>query len=329
MSQRTNSLLPAAWMISAALCFASMGAMTHAVGSRCDWLLIAFIRIFCTFVFSVALALLGGARLVFWKPPTLWWRSIAGTISVACTFYALTRLPVADVLTLTNTYPLWIVLTTFFKGGGGGRLTDLACVVCGVFGVAVIQQPHGAGGGDSGAVLIALVASVTTAIAMLGLHRLKDVDARAVVAHFSGLASLSLALWLLFAHPLASADIPRDIGPIALLLGVGISGTLGQVLLTKAYASGPPAKIAVLSLTQVLFGLVFDVTLQGRRLTPSSLLGFAMVLGPTAWVTSRAARRPRPGSDLEMELEVATELETDRPIAGGVEPTAPKPSVGT
>ena len=31
---------------------------------------------------------------------------------------------------------------------------------------------------------------------MLGLHRLREVDARAVVAHFSGLASLVLSVWV-------------------------------------------------------------------------------------------------------------------------------------
>ena len=320
MSHRTKSLLPAAWMISAAFCFATMGAMTHAVGSQCDWLLIAFIRIFSTFVFSTALALVSGVRLVVWKPRTLWWRSIAGTISVACTFYALTRLPVADVLTLTNTYPLWIVLTTFLSGRRGGKLMDLACVACGILGVVLIQQPHGAGPGDASGVVVALMASVTTAIAMLGLHRLKDVDARAVVAHFSGLASLSLALWLLLAHPAASASV-IDARSALLLFGVGLSGTAGQVLLTKAYASGPPSKIAVLSLTQVVFGLGFDITLQGRQLTLPSLLGFVMVLGPTAWVTSRAARRPRPTAE--------PPVGPSRPLASGAEVAAVKQRVAT
>ena len=101
---------PAAWMVTAAFSFASMGALAHALGPRCDWFLTAFIRILCTFVFSVGLARLAGAGLVLWRPRTLWVRSISGTISLLCSFYALSRLPVADVLTLTNTYPLWIVL---------------------------------------------------------------------------------------------------------------------------------------------------------------------------------------------------------------------------
>jgi drug/metabolite transporter (DMT)-like permease len=290
MDQRPNSLLPAAWMISAAFCFATMGALAHEAGSRCDWLVIAFIRIFCTLVFTLMLAAAGGVQLFLWRPRTLWWRSIAGTISVACTFYALTRLPVADVLTLTNTYPLWIVLTTFIGGRRGGRLIDLGCVACGVLGVVLIQQPHGAGPGSGGAVAIALLGSVTTAIAMLGLHRLKGVDARAVVAHFSGLASVATALWLVLARPVAEMVASLDLHATLLLLGVGITGTAGQLLLTKAYASGPPAKIAVLSLTQVVFGLGYDVFLKDRRLTWPTLVGFVMVLGPTAWITSRAAR---------------------------------------
>jgi len=291
MSNRSNSLLPAVWMISAAFCFASMGAMTHAVGSRCDWLLIAFIRIVCTFIFSVGLARAAGARLVVWKPRTLWMRSVAGTISLTCTFYALTRLPVADVLTLTNTYPLWIVLMSFRDGTKRNRWADLACVVCGVLGVVLIQRPEASGHGDVVAVLIALGASVTTAIAMLGLHRLREVDARAVVAHFSGLASLTLAVWLLFAHPIAASALAMDGWVIWLLLGVGLTGTLGQVFLTRAYAFGSPSKIAVLSLTQVVFGMGFDVTFLGRQLTFTTLVGFAMVLGPTAWITTRSAAR--------------------------------------
>ncbi|WP_165071626.1 DMT family transporter [Paludisphaera rhizosphaerae] len=317
MKPPSNSLLPAAWMISAAFCFATMGAMAHAVGPHCDWLLVAFIRIFCTFVFSVMLAVAGGAKLVLWKPRTLWWRSISGTISVACTFYALTHLPVADVLTLTNTYPLWIVLTGFLHGRRGGMATDLACVLCGVLGVVLIQQPHGAGKGDMGAVGIALLASVTTAIAMLGLHRLKDVDARAVVAHFSGLASVSLALWLLFVHPMTAEGYSVGLVPGLLLLGVGVFGTFGQVLLTKAYASGPPAKIAVLSLTQVVFGLGYDVLLQGRQLTLPSLLGFVMVLGPTAWVTSRAARRARSAPEAPRPKPAVAEIVAPKQRAVG------------
>jgi len=290
MDSRIKSLLPATWMITAAFFFATMGALAHAVGARCDWLLVAFIRIACTFVFSIALAWGSGARLVLWTPRTLWMRSTAGTLSLICTFYALTHLPIADALTLTNTYPLWIVLVSSRLGDGAGWRTDLSCVLSAVLGVVLIQTPYLSGSGDGGAVLSALAASFATAVAMMGLHRLRSVDARAVVAHFSGLASLVLATLLVFERPQAF-DSSLDRSAAALLLGVGLCGTVGQVLLTRAFASGPPARISVLSLTQVVFGLGYDLILQTRRLTVATLLGFVMVVAPTAWIMLRAARR--------------------------------------
>lgn len=287
VAERTGRL-PAAWMIIAAFCFAAMGSLTHRVGARCDWLLIALIRISCTFVFSVGLAWSGGARLVLWEPRTLWVRSVAGTISLVCSFYALTRLPVADVLTLTNTYPLWIVALSFRHWRHGEIGVDLACVLAGVTGVALIQRPYLSGKGDI-AVIVALIGSFTTAVAMLGLHRLRGVDARAVVAHFSGLATLALALWIGTGHPIASTG-RIDANATAMLLGVGLTGTIGQVLITKAFASGPPARISVLSLSQVVFALAFDMAIEGRVLTPSTFAGFLLVLVPTCWITLHAGR---------------------------------------
>jgi len=288
MGPELKDRLPALWMITAAFCFASMGALADALGPRCDWLVVALIRIFCTFVFSVELAWMGRARLVLWTPRTLWIRSGAGTITLVCTFYALTRLPVADVLTLTNTYPLWIVLLSLRRLSRGEIGIDLLCVFSGVVGVILIQLPYLSGKGDA-AVLVALFASFTTAVAMLGLHRLRDVDACAVVAHFSGLASLVLALWV-FVHPRIASASTLDATTVLMLLGVGLTGTMGQVLLTKAFAWGAPARISVLSLSQVVFAMAFDMTLGGRVLTLSTLLGFVLVLTPTAWITMHAGR---------------------------------------
>jgi drug/metabolite transporter (DMT)-like permease len=277
---------PAVWMITAAFCFASMGALTHAIGPRCDWLLIALFRIICTFVLSMSLAWLGQARLVLWSPRTLWVRSGAGTISLLCSFYALTRLPVADVLTLTNTYPLWIVLFSLRQLKRSEIGIDLLCVGAGILGVVLIQRPYLSGQANVAA-LVALFGSVTTAIAMLGLHRLRDVDAPAVVAHFSGLASLVLALWVSF-YPRPVSSSTLESATILWLLGVGLTGTMGQVLITRAFASGPPSRISVLSLTQVVFAMGYDIAIEGRVLTASTLSGFLLVLGPTAWITLHA-----------------------------------------
>jgi drug/metabolite transporter (DMT)-like permease len=276
------------WMLGGAFALATMATMAHALANRCDWLLIALVRIFLTFVFSVGLARMAGARLVVWRPRTLWVRSLAGTCSLGCTFFALARLPVAEVLTLTNTYPIWIVLLSWLRMRRAPALFDVLGVASGVVGVALIQRPHLSGSGQTFAAGVALAGSLATAVAMLGLHRLKEIDPRAVVAHFSGVASVLSGAWLLVRRePLGSEAMSAS--SIVLLLGIGLTGTIGQVLLTRAYAAGPPTKVAMIALTQVIFGMIFDVALWGRSLSAETLLGTALVLAPAALLTRRAA----------------------------------------
>ena len=293
----TDPARPAVWMISSALLFAMMGALTHGLGPRCDWLTIALVRAGFMFVFAVGLARAAGAKLVVWRPRTLWMRSLAGSFSLVCSFYALTRprMPIGDVLTLTNTYPLWILMLTWLALREAPRGVELVGVASGLVGVALIEQPHL--DTDHLGATVALLSSFSTAVAMIGLHRLRNVDTRAVVAHFAGVASLVAVIWLVLrswgpSGPGSSSTAPHvvpvlDPVNLAMLAGVGITGTLGQIFLTKAYAAGAPARVAVLSLTQVVFATGFDVLLWNRVLPPSTLAGMVLVLAPTAWLLRR------------------------------------------
>jgi len=278
-------------MISGALCFAVMGTLAHALGSRCDWLTIALVRVAFMFASALAAARVAGAGLVFWRPGSLWPRSLAGSFSLVCTFYALTRLPVGDVLTLTNTYPLWVFALACLEFRRRPSAADSLGVVCGLAGVALIGRPHL--GGDGRAAAVALAGSLGTAVAMVNLHRLRGVDPRAVVAHFAGVATVILGGWSLArgfrAVPGASLAPAGSVDASVLLMlaGVGLTGTVGQIFLTKAYAAGPPTRVAVLGLTQVVFGVGFDALVWRRALGPVTLAGTALVLVPTAWLLAR------------------------------------------
>lgn len=289
---------PVVWMLCGAFLFATMSALTHALGTRCDWLVVALVRAAIMFCATGLTAWLSGVRLVLWNPPTLWMRSLAGSFSLVCNFFALTRLPVADALTLNNTYPLWIVILAWWQLRQRPAMADLLSVAAGTAGVVLVQQPH-LSSGNNLAALVALISSFATAVAMLGLHRLKDIDPRAVVTHFAGVASAVALAWFCLRGGLKAMTWHPDTTTLLMLLGVGATGTVGQVFLTKAYAAGPPSRVAVIGLSQVAFALGFDVLLWSRALTPLTLLGFALVLAPTGWILSRAGRRPTVGETRE------------------------------
>jgi drug/metabolite transporter (DMT)-like permease len=266
-----------------------MGTLSHGVGARCDWLIIALFRALTMLTTAVFLVKVSGTHLVFWKPRTLWVRSLAGSFSLICNFYAYQHLHVADAITLMNVHPLWIVLITAVMLHRWPALAEILGVTCGLAGVVIIESPqlHG----ERLAAILALLSSASSAVAMLGLHRLRHVDPRAIVAHFAGVASLISAtgLFLLWQSG-ATIHCEPSGSMFGRLLAIGASGTFGQILLTKAYAAGTPAKVATVGLVQVVFAMIFDVLLWDRKLTPEMLLGFALVLVPTTWLSLRRTR---------------------------------------
>lgn len=269
-------------MLCGSFFFALMATLTHALRDDYDWQVIAFARGFLALVFALALARAAGVKLVLWRPHTLWMRSIAGSVSMVCTFYSFPRLPVADVLTLTNTFPIWVAVLSWPVLQEAPPPQVWVSVACSVLGVALIQQPNFARGNYTA--LIALVASVATAFAMMGLHRLHGIDARAIVVHFSAVSLFFCGTAYFLCEHTAPTHHPWSARPLLMLLGVGVAATVGQLFLTKAFAAGSPAKVSVVGLTQVVFALVFNVFEQEQVLDAGRLAGIALVTAPTAWM---------------------------------------------
>ena len=137
-----NPVLPYAWMLFGCLAFSVMAALIHA--PRPDLRLADYRRDRApalALVFATVLTLHAGVKLVFLRPRTFWMRSMAGSVSLVCTFYALARLPVADVLTLTNVFPIWVALLSGQSGRAareGSLDRDRAWHLTGV---VLVQQP--------------------------------------------------------------------------------------------------------------------------------------------------------------------------------------------
>ncbi len=287
-----NSVLPYGWMFFGAIAFSVMAALAHALGQTCSWQFIAAWRTGLACLFATMLTLHAGAKLVFLHPRTLWIRSISGSVSLVCTFFALTKLPVADVLTLTNVFPIWVALLSWPLLHEAPSKEAWIAIGVALVGVALVQQPHFETASKLPAAM-ALVSSFSTAISMLGLHRLQQLDPRAIVAHFSAVAFVVClgAMWLL-PNDAPSGALALDDVSILMLLGVGICATTGQIFLTKAFAAGPPAKVSVVALTQVGFGMLFDVLVWGHHFSRVTLAGMVLVMAPTAWLLISQGKVP-------------------------------------
>jgi drug/metabolite transporter (DMT)-like permease len=170
-------------------------------------------------------------------------------------------------------------------------LKMVAAILVGVLGVVLVEQPHLESGNPG--VYSALAAAVMTAVAMLGLHSLRGIDPRAIVVHFSGVATV-VCVAAYFAAPLVASPLKHDPadaadpGVLLKLTGMAVSATAGQLFLTLAFGGGAPAKVSVVGLSQIVMGLVFDTILWGREVNAAALAGTALVIAPTAWLLTTA-----------------------------------------
>ncbi len=277
------------FMLLSSLAFATMGAFSHLAGERCDWQLVAVARSSLAFIFTLGLALASGTRLVLFRPALLWVRSVAGSVGVLFAFYALTHLPVSTALTLSNTVPVWVTLLAWPVLGDRPRAGQWGAVALGIAGIVLIQRPEA--GGDRLAAALALANALSTSVSMIGLNRLAGVDARAVVTHFSGVATVFTFAFLLGSGGRADYAPLREAFVLALLLGVGLAATVGQLAMTRAFALGNAPRVSVVALMQVVFALAFDLLFWRRAFGPLVVLGIALVVAPSAWLMLRSPLR--------------------------------------
>lgn len=291
ISMSRSGLLPYIWMLLGASFFACMAAFARALRDDVDWQWIAIARTGLAMLFAATMAVIARKQLVFFRPAKLWMRSIAGSVSLVCGFYAMTHYPISEVLTLTNMFPLWVAILSLPLLGEWPPVDVWPALAFGLIGVVLIQQPQPQFGQGHIAVAAAVLSSFTSAIAMIGLHKVREIDPRAIVAHFSAVA-LACCVASLFLFPRQHA-LAIDGRTVLLLLGVGASATIGQLFLTMAFSAGPPARVSVVGLSQVGIMMLFEMVIWRRTFDTYTLLGIFLVMAPTAWTLLRGTARAK------------------------------------
>ncbi len=273
-------------MLLSAFCFALMGAFTHGLSGAFDWRIIAFARASINFIFVAALARSTGKPLIFFSAPaSLWNRSVAGTLSIFGTFYVFSKLPIPEATSILNTMPLWMALLVAFVSKETLPRSIWIAVVCGIAGVFFIQQPHF----DSGniAVLIGLSGAFFASIAMYNLHRTKNIHPTTVVAHFTLVASIITFFVMLPKLGTLFNNAHYSPAIIIALIGVGASGTVAQLAMTRAYVTGNPTLNSSVGLAQVVFATLIDILLWNRSFDAGTVIGIVLITVPTTLFMAR------------------------------------------
>ena len=283
---KNSTLQPYLWILISGFVFSWMAILSKHAGESVSWQVVALARCAIPLVLIAAWAKWDGAKLIVLGSRVLWMRSLAGSCSLVGSFYLLasvheTNLQLTDIYAVCNIFPIWVALLSWPMLGRFPSGIVWLSIVCSILGVMLIQGAELQTGNH--AVLLVVAVSIFTALAMLGLNQLKDLDPRTIVVHFSAVA-LVVAILCSFVFAWKEPKTPVTLLTLAELVGIGVTASVGQFFLTKAFTAGDPARMSVASLSQFAFVAVLDFVLLNPVLDWHKVVGIPLILGPTVWL---------------------------------------------
>ncbi len=267
------------WMLVAALGFAIMGTLVKIGAAKFTSAELVFYR--SAFGLLVIYAYIFVKRLPL-KTPVLakhMSRALVGFASLVLFFYAIAHLPLATAITLNYTSPLFLALFMPFllqkehKISLAKRRLYFATVL-GFIGVVLLLKPtfHSE---DNLAGALGLLSGVGAALAYVHvkqLGNLNEPDWRTVY-YFTLISTIGGGIWMLLHHftPINWQDMP-------LLLGLGVSATIAQLALTRAYRTGNTLTVASLAYVTVVLASLFGILLWQEQLSLSEWLAIGLII---------------------------------------------------
>lgn len=281
-------------MAASATLFALMNFFAKLASGTAPWATVAMVRALVGAGVALAVAYLRGSSLAVVDRKALFWRSVFGTISMVCTFYALSSrsLPLGDTVTLLNLTPVFLaLLAPIFLREKTQALVAVAIAVAlvgvvfvlhptAVFGGALPAVHDAAGPSRPAAAVFAVLASFFASIAMMLLRRVGQNESPEVIAvYFSLFAALVIGL---FSLGDLRAPSPRALG---LMGAAGICAGFGQIALTRAYSLEHAARVSGIGYLAVVVSSLLGAIFLGERPGLGAVAGMALVVAGGLLVT--------------------------------------------
>lgn len=220
------------------------------------------------------------------------WRNLSGIAAMWLGFYALSHLPLSTAVSLNYTSPLFIGVGMLLWGGSQRDPVRILAVILGFLGVVGVLRPsieheHFL------AALLGLAGGAMGAVAMMQVRQLGragEAEWRTVLIFssfvcLSSLAGLSLGGW----HEL-------DGHAWLALVGLGTSGLVGQLAMTRAFGLGSALLTAALQYSTIIFATLLGMVFWGDHPDAVAWAGMICIIGSglvSVWRTVAVAKATR------------------------------------
>jgi drug/metabolite transporter (DMT)-like permease len=275
------------WMMATGLAFVAVNGIVRYVGTDIPAAQAAFIRfVFGVVILAPALWAVRGVRLPAGTWRLFWWRGAIHVAAVFFWFWAVVRVPVAEMAAIGFLNPVVLMLLAGILMGetlGRGRVVAVVAALAGMLvvlrpGLREITPGH----------LAQIAATLCFAASYLFAKRLSVLAPASVVV---AMLSVTVAAWLL---PLALwVWVPISGTDLVWLATVAAIATLGHYTMTKAFQAAPVAVTQPVVFLQVLWASLLGAMVFAEPVDIFVILGGGLIVAAVSLSTWADAWRSR------------------------------------
>jgi drug/metabolite transporter (DMT)-like permease len=285
-------------MLASTMFFGLMAVLIRIVSSKLPTVEIAFFRNALGLLALLPILLRSGASLRTRQLPKYFIRGSIGIASMLAGFWAIGHLPLSQAISLSYSTPLFVTIAAVVWLGERVRRRRWAAVIVGFIGVLVIVQPGSSG--FTSASLVAVLASVLSAIVAIQIKQLSHVDPPDTIVFYTYVFWVPLS----FFPALFVWHWPEGITWLWLVC-IGLCGTGGQLLWARALSIGEVSALTPISFMQLPLVSVAGYLLFDESISRWTMIGAAIIFAANAYIAHREVQLSRTASTVS-PIEAAT-----------------------
>ncbi|WP_347310386.1 DMT family transporter [Defluviimonas sp. SAOS-178_SWC] len=275
------------WMLATGLCFVAVTGSVRYLGTGLPAAESAFLRfVFGSILLAPVLARVFRAGLPKGALPLFAARGALHSLATALWFYAMARLPVAEVTAIGYLNPIVVTLGAAVLLGEKLAARRLTAIAVALLGALIVLRP-GLRELSSGH-LAQLSAAIIFGCSYLMVKRL---SALASATEVVAMMSLTVAIGLFI--PALTVWVTPDLTQIAILVLVTLFATAGHYCMTRAFVAAPLAVTQPVVFLQLVWATLLGALVFGEAVDPFVLAGGAMIIAAISYMTWREAQLRR------------------------------------
>jgi len=185
--------------------------------------------------------------------PLLIARGLVGSFALACVYYSVTHMPLANATVLQYLHPVFTAMLAVWLLKEALHSSLIVSIAFSFSGMLIIARPDWLFA-DMGsdipdlALFAAVAGAFSSAIAYVLVRKLSSNEDPSVIIFYFPLVTLPFAMLLI-----GDNFVLPDLTTFVLLLGVGVFTQIGQIGLTKGMQTEPAGRATAFSYLQVIF----------------------------------------------------------------------------